>query len=124
MNWKRKSNWQEFSVAAAAIAAVVLASSGMFGARIANAAAGKGLDIEIAYEIKALKIAGATSPVYVQADKGKLIFSDASGAVMSAPMGGGTRDHPGEGRQSRGCGDRARGLRIVCGPGFRRVRFR
>lgn len=72
------------------MAAVTLASSGMFGARIANAAAGKGLDIEIAYEIKALKITGATSPLYVQVDNGKLIFSDASGAVMSAPMSGGT----------------------------------
>jgi len=60
----------------------------MFGARIANAA--KGLDVEIAYEIKALKIAGSTSPVYVQVEGGKLIFSDASGAVMSAPMGGGS----------------------------------
>jgi len=90
MNWKRKSNWKELAVATAALAAVVLASSGMFGARVASAAAGKGLDIEIAYEIKALKIAGATSPLYVQVDGGKLIFSDASGAVMSAPMGGGT----------------------------------
>src|SRR5271166_1031427 len=90
MNWKRKSNWSGLTIAAGTIAAVVLASSGLFGARIANAAEGKGLDIEIAYEIKALKIAGATSPVYVQADNGKLIFSDASGAVMSAPLEGGT----------------------------------
>jgi hypothetical protein len=77
-------------MAATVVAATVLASSGMFGGRIANAAAGKGLDVEIAYEIKALKITGATSPVYVQVDSGKLIFSDASGAVMSAPMGGGS----------------------------------
>lgn len=77
-------------IVVAAMAVVVLASSGIFGARIASAAAGKGLDVEIAYEIKALKISGSTSPVYVQADNGKLIFSDASGAVMSAPMGGGT----------------------------------
>ncbi len=52
-------------------------------------AAGKGLDVEIAYEIKALKITGATSPLYVQGDGNKLVFSDASGAVLSAPMGGG-----------------------------------
>jgi hypothetical protein len=90
MNWKRKSNWSGLTIGAGTMAAVVLASSGLFGPRIANAAAGKGLDIEIAYEIKALKIAGATSPVYVQADNGKLIFSDASGAVMSAPLEGGT----------------------------------
>jgi hypothetical protein len=90
MNWKRKSNWMGLTIAAGAMAAVVLASSGMFGARVANAAAGKGLDIEIAYEIKALKIAGSTSPVYVQVDNGKLVFSDASGAVMSAPIEGGT----------------------------------
>ena len=90
MNWKRKNNWTGLTFAAAAVAAVVLASSGMFGARIANAAAGKGLDVEIAYEIKALKITGATSPVYVQVDSGKLIFSDAAGTVSSAPMGGGS----------------------------------
>jgi len=77
-------------MAAMAVAAVMLASSGMLGARIANAAAGKGLDVEIAYEIKALKITGSTSPVYVQVEGGKLIFSDASGAVMSAPMDGGS----------------------------------
>src|SRR5271167_4146593 len=90
MNWKRKSNWSGLTIAAGALAAAILASSGLFGARLANAAAGKGLDIEIAYEIKPLKIAGSTSPIYVQADNGKLIFSDASGAVMSAPMDGGT----------------------------------
>src|SRR6202790_3676445 len=90
MNWTRKNNWTGLTMAAVVMAAVALASSGMFGARIANAAAGKGLDVEIAYEIKALKITGATSPVYVQVDNGKLIFSDASGAVMSAPMGGGS----------------------------------
>ncbi len=89
MNWTRKNSWWGFMMAAGVVAAVVLASSGIFGAQIANAAAGKGLDVEIAYEIKALKIAGATSPLYVQVDHGKLIFSDASGAVMSAPMSGG-----------------------------------
>lgn len=77
-------------MAAGALAAAVFASSGLLGARIASAAAGKGLDIEIAYEIKPLKITGSNSPIYVQVDNGKLIFSDASGAVMSAPMGGGT----------------------------------
>jgi len=90
MNLKRKNDWTGLTTAAMAAAAVVLASSGVFGARIANAAAGKGLDVEIAYEIKALKITGSTSPVYVQVDNGKLVFSDASGAVMSAPMEGGT----------------------------------
>src|SRR5271163_2473828 len=90
MNWKRKSNWSGLTIAAGALAAAILASSGLFGARLANAAAGNGLDIEIAYEIKPLKIAGATSPIYVQADNGKLIFSDASGAVMSVGLGGGT----------------------------------
>jgi hypothetical protein len=90
MNWKRKNNWTELATAAVVVAAVVLASSGRLGVRIANAAAGKGLDVEITYEIKALKITGATSPVYVQVDNGKLIFSDASGAVLSAPMRGGS----------------------------------
>ncbi len=85
MNWTRKNSVTVFSLAAVVMSTMMLASD----ARIANAQA-KGLDIEIAYEIKALKIAGATSPVYVQADNGKLIFSDASGAVMSAPLEGGT----------------------------------
>jgi len=81
MNWKRKNNLLKFSLAALF---GVLALASMVSA------AGKGLDVEIAYEIKALKITGATSPVYVQVDGGKLVFSDASGAVMSAPMSGGT----------------------------------
>src|SRR2546421_10433615 len=89
MNWTRKNNLRGLTIATALVAAAVLSSSGMFGARIASAAAGKGLDVEIAYEIKALTIAGSVSPIYVQVDGGKLVFSDASGAVMSAPMSGG-----------------------------------
>jgi len=82
MNWTRKNNRMKFSLAAMILAVVALTS-------LVNAA-GKGLDIEIAYEIKALKITGSTSPIYVQVQGDKLIFSDGSGAVMSAPMGGGT----------------------------------
>ena len=86
MNSKRKNSWIGFATAASVASAMLMLSG---GARLANAAA-KGLDIEIAYEIKALKITGATSPVYVQVDSGKLIFSDASGAVFSSPIDGGT----------------------------------
>src|SRR5690348_15478328 len=86
MNWKRKSSWSGLAVGVGA--AVVLAAAALFGARAA-AAAGKGLDIEIAYEIKALKITGAVSPRYVQVEKGNLIFSDASGAVFSTSINGG-----------------------------------
>jgi hypothetical protein len=85
MNWTRKNSLTIFSLAAVMISALLLASD----ARLANAQ-GKGLDVEIAYEIKALKITGATSPVYVQVQGDQLIFSDASGAVMSAPIGGGS----------------------------------
>jgi len=84
MNWTKKNSLTVFSIVAAVISALMLASD----ARIANAQS-KGLDVEIAYEIKALKISGATSPVYVQVQDDKLIFSDASGSVMSAPIGGG-----------------------------------
>lgn len=70
-------------------AAVGLAAFALFSARAAIAA-GKGLDVEIAYEIKALKITGVVSPRYVQVEKGNLIFSDASGGVFSAPISGGT----------------------------------
>jgi hypothetical protein len=86
MNWKRKSSTTKLAVAV--FIATIFSGIEMSGARFANAA-GKGLDVEIAYEIKALAITGATSPVYVQVDNGKLIFSDASGAVFSAPMAGG-----------------------------------
>ena len=88
MSWKRKSSTTKLALAAAGIAAMMIASIEVSGARLANAQEGK-LDIEIAYEIKALKITGATTPMYVQVDNGKLIFSDASGAVYSAPMAGG-----------------------------------
>ena len=82
MNWIRKNSASKFSLGAVVLAIVAAAT-------LVNAA-GKGLDVEIAYEMKALKITGSSSPVYVQVQGDKLIFSDASGAVMSAPIGGGT----------------------------------
>ena len=87
MNWKRKSSTVKLAAAAVGIVAIFCGIE-MSGARLADAA-GKGLDIEIAYEFKPVAITGATSPVYVQVDNGKLIFSDAAGAVYSAPMAGG-----------------------------------
>jgi hypothetical protein len=84
MNWTRKNSVTIFSLAAVVMSAMVLTSD----TRIANAQS-NGLDVEIAYEIKALKISGSTSPVYVQVQGDKLIFSDAAGSVMSAPIGGG-----------------------------------
>lgn len=73
---------------AVGVGAAGLAAVALFGARSA-VAAGKGLDVEIAYEIKAVKITGVTSPRYVQVEKGNLIFSDASGGVFSSPLSGG-----------------------------------
>ncbi|HVN27870.1 MAG TPA: hypothetical protein VMT64_05255, partial [Candidatus Binataceae bacterium] len=66
MNLKRKNRLPILSLAAVAIVALLLTSD----SRIAKAE-GKGLDVEIAYEIKALKISGSTSPVYVQVDGDK-----------------------------------------------------
>jgi hypothetical protein len=86
MNWTRKSRWSGLAVGVGA--AVGLAGVALFGVRAA-VAAGKGLDVEIAYEAKALKITGVVSPRYVQVDNGKLVFSDASGGVFSAPISGG-----------------------------------
>jgi hypothetical protein len=45
---------------------------------------------EVPYVVTALKITGAKEPVYVQSEgHGKLVFSDASGAVFSIPISGG-----------------------------------
>jgi len=82
MNSSKKRNKRTFATAGVVIAASVVATG-------LALAAGKGLDVEIAYEIKALKITGSAGPLYVQGDGQKLVFSDVSGAVLSASINGG-----------------------------------
>ncbi|HEY6418941.1 MAG TPA: hypothetical protein VIX59_08060 [Candidatus Binataceae bacterium] len=55
---------------------------------IARAAEGKGLDVEVPYEIKALKSSGLTAPAYLATDGNKLIVSDRAGGVFSVTMAG------------------------------------
>ncbi len=71
----------------AVVGGAALAVAAMAGSRMARAA--EGLDVELAFEFKALKIAGATSPLYLQGQGDKILFSDGSGALYSAALTGG-----------------------------------
>jgi hypothetical protein len=51
-------------------------------------AAGKGLDVEVPFEIKALKAPGLVAPYFVQDDHGTMVVSDQAGGVDSVTFAG------------------------------------
>lgn len=83
---KRKSN---FSVFAAAFGIVVLTIAAMPGLTNSIArASGAGLDVEVPFEIKALKTPGLVAPYFVQDNHGTMVVSDQAGGVYSVTFGG------------------------------------
>ena len=83
---KRKSN---FSIFAAAFGIVVLTIAAMPGLTNSIArAAGAGLDVEVPFEIKALKTSGLVAPYFVQDNHGTMVVSDQAGGVYSVTFGG------------------------------------
>ncbi len=75
-------------LATLATASIIAIGSGPRGPIAAARAAGP--TAEVPYVVNAVKITGAKDPVYVQSEgHGKLVFSDASGAVFSVPISGG-----------------------------------
>ncbi len=83
---KRKSN---FSVLAAAfsLAALIVAALPSMTNSIARAA-GAGLDVEVPFEIKALKAPGLVAPYFLQDNHGAILVSDQAGGVYSVTFGG------------------------------------
>jgi len=51
-------------------------------------AAGAGLDVEVPFEIKALKTPGLVAPYFVQDNHGTMVVSDQAGGVYSVTFGG------------------------------------
>jgi len=51
-------------------------------------AAGKGLDVEVPFEIKALKTPGIVAPYFIQDDHGAMVVSDQAGGVFSVTFAG------------------------------------
>ena len=76
---KRKS---DLSVLATAFSVILLAIGTLPGLTNSIArAAGKGLDVEVPFEIKALKTPGLVAPYFIQDDHGAMVVSDQAGGV-------------------------------------------
>ena len=86
---KRKSNLSVFSVFATAfsVAALTIAALPSVTNSIASAA-GKGLDVEVPFEINALKAPGLVAPYFLQNNHGVMVVSDQAGGVFSVTFGG------------------------------------
>jgi hypothetical protein len=83
---KRKSN---FSIFAAAFGIVVLTIAALPGLTNSIArASGAGLDVEVPFEIKALKTSGLVAPYFVQDNHGTMVVSDQAGGVYAVTFAG------------------------------------
>jgi hypothetical protein len=83
---KRKSN---FSIFAAAFGIVVLTIAALPGLTNSIArASGAGLDVEVPFEIKALKTSGLIAPYFVQDNHGTMVVSDQAGGVYAVTFAG------------------------------------
>ncbi|HLX04041.1 MAG TPA: hypothetical protein VKR28_00840 [Candidatus Binatus sp.] len=83
---QRKSN---FSIFAAAFGIIILTIAALPGLTNSIArAAGAGLDVEVPFEIKALKTPGLVAPYFVQDNHGAMVVSDQAGGVYSVTFGG------------------------------------
>src|SRR5216683_1108934 len=87
---KRKSNFSESPTAfllAVGVALLAIVSIPGMTNSIASAA-GKGLDVEVPFEIKALKTPGLVAPYFIQDDHGTMVVSDQAGGVFSVTFAG------------------------------------
>ena len=84
---KRKSS--SFSVLGTALSVAVLVVAALPGLTNSIArAAGAGLDVEVPFEIKALKAPGLVAPYFVQDNHGVMVVSDQAGGVFSVTFAG------------------------------------
>jgi hypothetical protein len=87
MNLLKNKSRNFLLTSAAFVIAVLFAGWPISQNPLANAA-GKGLDVEVPYEINALKTPGLTAPYYLQEKDGNMIVSDQAGGVFSVTFGG------------------------------------
>ncbi len=83
---KRKSNFSIFATAFC-LGALAIAALPSLTNSIARAA-GAGLDVEVPFEIKALKTPGLVAPYFVQDNHGAMVVSDQAGGVYSVSFAG------------------------------------
>jgi hypothetical protein len=83
---KRKSNLSTLASAFGIIALTIAALPGLTNS-IARAS-GAGLDVEVPFEIKALKTPGLVAPYFIQDNHGTMVVSDQAGGVYSVTFGG------------------------------------
>src|SRR5215470_1947345 len=87
MNFSKRKN--SFSSLAAGLSAIVLAIAAFAGLTASTAqAAGAGLEVEVPFEIKALKAPGLVAPYFLQDNHGTMVVSDQAGGVYSVTLGG------------------------------------
>jgi hypothetical protein len=87
MNFSKRRN--KFSVFAAAFAIVALTIAAMPGLTNSIArASGAGPDVEVPFEVKALKTPGLVAPYFVQDNHGTMVVSDQAGGVYSVTFAG------------------------------------
>jgi hypothetical protein len=86
---KRKSDFSILSVFATAlsIAALTIAALPSLTNSIARAS-GAGLEVEVPFEINALKAPGLVAPYFIQDNHGVMVVSDQAGGVYSVTFGG------------------------------------
>src|SRR5436305_5633505 len=92
--WKSKNSHRPL-LNAAVICAVLMAASMLAKSPLAIAA-GKGLDVEVPYEINALKATGITAPYYLQEYEGNILVSDQAGGVFSVTFSGKVKEIAGK----------------------------
>jgi len=86
---KRKSNFSILSVFAVGLAVVALTIAALPGLTNSIArASGAGLDVEVPFEIAALKTPGLVAPYFLQDNHGTMVVSDQAGGVYSVTLGG------------------------------------
>jgi hypothetical protein len=83
---KRKSSYSVFAVALSVAALTIVAMPGLTNS-IARAS-GAGLDVEVPFEIAALKAPGLVAPYFIQDNHGAMVVSDQAGGVYSVTFGG------------------------------------
>ena len=85
---KRKSSFSIIAVFRT-LSVAVLAIAALPGLTNSIArASGAGLDVEVPFEIKALKAPGLVAPYFIQDNHGTMVVSDQAGGVYSVTFGG------------------------------------
>ena len=83
---KRKNRLTGLATGLSVIVLAIAVSAGLTNS-IARAA-GAGLEVEVPFEIKALKAPGLVAPYFIQDNHGTMVVSDQAGGVYSVTFGG------------------------------------